>query len=111
MKWDDLWLWKTDLRGAYQLLSWRPESARYFGMEVSAQTPAATTVADRRHVDRSSIAIGRPISLTDHDETRTGSKQPMHVRSKSYQRENKLTVALTSSVDRQWSAYVLAQLR
>lgn len=34
-KWEDLRLWKTDLRGAYQLMSIHPEHAKYFGMEIS----------------------------------------------------------------------------
>lgn len=34
VKWEDLRLWKTDLRGAYQLLSLHPEFAKYFGMEI-----------------------------------------------------------------------------
>ena len=33
-KWSDLRLWKTDLRGAYQLLSVRPDNAKYFAMEI-----------------------------------------------------------------------------
>ena len=35
VKWEDLRLWKTDLRGAYQLMSFRPECAKFFGMEIS----------------------------------------------------------------------------
>lgn len=35
VKWEDLRLWKTDLRGAYQLMSFRPECAKYFGMEIA----------------------------------------------------------------------------
>ena len=34
VKWEDLRLWKTDLRGAYQLLSLHPDFAKYFGMEI-----------------------------------------------------------------------------
>ena len=34
-KWEDLRLWKMDLKGAYTLLSFRPEDAGLFGMEVS----------------------------------------------------------------------------
>ena len=34
-KWEDLRLWKTDLRGAYQLMSIHPEHAKYFGMDIS----------------------------------------------------------------------------
>ena len=33
IRWKDLRIWKTDLKGAYQLLSLRPECAKYFGME------------------------------------------------------------------------------
>ena len=33
-RWSDLRLWKTDLRGAYQLLSVRPDNAKYFAMEI-----------------------------------------------------------------------------
>ena len=33
-KWSDLRLWKTDLRAAYQLLSVRPDNAKYFAMEI-----------------------------------------------------------------------------
>lgn len=32
--WEDLRLWKTDLRGAYQLLSLHQDFAKYFGMEI-----------------------------------------------------------------------------
>ena len=60
-RWEDLRLWKTDLRGAYQLLSLRPECAKYFGMEISREriyihlcgmfgwtcTPAAFQVVSR----------------------------------------------------------------
>ena len=34
-KWEDLRLWKMDLKGAYTLLSFRPEDAGLFGMELS----------------------------------------------------------------------------
>ena len=34
VNWEDLRLWKTDLRGAYQLLSLHPDFAKYFGMEI-----------------------------------------------------------------------------
>ena len=34
-KWEDVRLWKTDLRGAYQLMSLHPAFAKYFGMEIS----------------------------------------------------------------------------
>ena len=61
VKWEDLRLWKTDLRGAYQLMSLRPECAKYFGMEISKErvfihlcgifgwtcTPAAFQVVSR----------------------------------------------------------------
>ena len=35
LKWSDLRLWKVDLRGAYTLISFRPEDAGLFGMEVT----------------------------------------------------------------------------
>jgi hypothetical protein len=31
-RWEDLVIWKMDLRGAYQLLSFRPEDVGLFGM-------------------------------------------------------------------------------
>ena len=34
-RWEDLRIWKMDLRGAYQLLSFRPEDVGLFGMEVA----------------------------------------------------------------------------
>ena len=60
-KWEDLRLWKIDLKGAYTLLSFRPEDAGLFGMEVTgdlvylqiagifgwACTPAALQVVTR----------------------------------------------------------------
>lgn len=60
-KWDNLRLWKTDLRGAYQLMSIHPEYAKHFGMEISGDrvyihlcgifgwtcTPAAFQVVSR----------------------------------------------------------------
>ena len=61
VQWEDLRLWKTDLRGAYQLMSLHPESAKYFGMEIYGErifihlcgifgwtcTPAAFQVVSR----------------------------------------------------------------
>ena len=61
VRWEDLRLWKTDLRGAYQLLSLHPEAAKYFGMEIHGErifihlcgifgwtcTPAAFQVVSR----------------------------------------------------------------
>ena len=60
-KWEDLRLWKMDLKGAYTLLSFRPEDAGLFGMELTgdlvylqiagifgwACTPAAFQVVTR----------------------------------------------------------------
>ena len=34
VRWEDLRIWKTDLRGAYQLMSIHPDFAKYFGMEI-----------------------------------------------------------------------------
>ena len=34
VRWEDLRLWKTDPRGAYQLMSLYPDAAKYFGMEI-----------------------------------------------------------------------------
>ena len=34
-RWEDLRLWKMDLKGAYTLLSYRPEDAGLFGMELT----------------------------------------------------------------------------
>ena len=61
IRWEDLRLWKTDLRGAYQLMSLHPEAAKYFGMEIYGErvfihlcgifgwtcTPAAFQVVSR----------------------------------------------------------------
>ena len=61
VRWEDLRIWKMDLRGAYTLLSFRPEDAGLFGMEVTgdlvylqfvgifgwACTPAAFQVVTR----------------------------------------------------------------
>ena len=61
VQWEDLRLWKTDLRGAYRLMSLHPESAKYFGMEIYGErifihlcgifgwtcTPAAFQVVSR----------------------------------------------------------------
>ena len=60
-RWEDLRLWKMDLKGAYTLLSYRPEDAGLFGMELTgdliylqiagifgcAYTPAAFQVVAR----------------------------------------------------------------
>ena len=34
-KWEDIRLWKMDLKGAYTLLSFRPEDVGLFGMEAT----------------------------------------------------------------------------
>jgi hypothetical protein len=61
VRWEDLRLWKTDLRGAYQLMSLHPDFAKYFGMEIHGErvfihlcgifgwtcTPAAFQVVSR----------------------------------------------------------------
>ena len=61
VRWEDLRLWKTDLRGAYQLMSLHPDTAKYFGMEIHGErifvhlcgifgwtcTPAAFQVVSR----------------------------------------------------------------
>ena len=36
-RWEDLRIWKMDLKGAYTLLSFRPEDAGLFGMEVTGE--------------------------------------------------------------------------
>ena len=33
VRWEDLRIWKTDLRGVYQLMSLHPKSAKYFENE------------------------------------------------------------------------------
>ena len=61
VRWEDLRIWKTDLRGAYQLMSLHPDFAKYFGMEIHGErifihlcgifgwtcTPAAFQVVSR----------------------------------------------------------------
>ena len=39
--WKDTILWKMDLKGAYTLLSFRPDRAKLFGLEVTEDTQAA----------------------------------------------------------------------
>jgi hypothetical protein len=43
--WEDLVLWKMDLRGAFTLLSVRPEDAKLFGIELTNDGDAAKTFA------------------------------------------------------------------
>lgn len=76
-RWEDLRIWKMDLRGAYQLLSFRPEDVGLFGMMLTEElvyfqiagifgwtgTPAAFQVITRaitfelRHCLRSSVSM------------------------------------------------------
>ena len=37
VRWEDIRLWKTDSRGAFQLMSFHPDFAKYFGMEIHGE--------------------------------------------------------------------------
>jgi hypothetical protein len=43
--WDDIVLWKMDLKGAFTLLSFRPENVKLFGMELTNDDAASSTFA------------------------------------------------------------------
>ena len=45
LTWSDLTLWKMDLKGAFTLLSFRPEHVKLFGMELTNDDDAASTFA------------------------------------------------------------------
>ena len=73
LQWSDLRLWNMDLRGAYQLISFRPPDAGLFGMELTSHippdcrsTPAAfqvTTRAIQWELKHQSTAFSKSISL------------------------------------------------